>query len=86
MCTVLLPPGVNPTAVKYIITYHIKSVMYNGLSPTRDLISKYHTYDGGKLSLFGLRGTYKTRGHTLTTTFLTFNEKRLDIQHNAAGS
>ena len=26
MCTVLLPPGVNPTAVnKFIISYHIKS-------------------------------------------------------------
>jgi hypothetical protein len=23
MCTVLLPPGVNPIAVKYIISYHI---------------------------------------------------------------
>ena len=26
MCTVLLPPGVNPTAVnKYIISYHISN-------------------------------------------------------------
>jgi len=25
MCTVLLPPGVNPIAVKYIISYHIIS-------------------------------------------------------------
>ena len=29
MCTVLLPPGVNPTAVnKYIIPYHIISYLF----------------------------------------------------------
>ena len=35
MCTVLLPPGVNPTAVnKYIISYHIMSyhISYNIIS------------------------------------------------------
>jgi len=38
MCTVLLPPGVNPIAVKYIISYQLP----RGFSPP--------TYDGVALS------------------------------------
>jgi len=32
MSTVLLPPGVNPIAVKYIISYHIKDKRQRGSS------------------------------------------------------
>jgi len=32
MCTVLLPPGVNPIAVKYIISYHTISYLQRGPS------------------------------------------------------
>jgi len=40
MCTVLLPPGGNPIAVKYIISYH--AILINLV-----LIKNYTTYDKG---------------------------------------
>jgi hypothetical protein len=45
MCDVLLPPGVNPIAVKYIISYIISChVMYYIISCHVILIISYHIY------------------------------------------
>jgi hypothetical protein len=40
MCDVLLPPGVNPAAVKYIYIYHIKT---NPSSIPQDYVDSYST-------------------------------------------
>jgi len=37
MCTVLLPPDVNPIAVKYIISYHISVIKLHHQTNTSPL-------------------------------------------------
>ena len=72
MCTVLLPPGVNPTAVKYIISYHF-IFSFKTISGAKAHIFFIVRSDQANCETLAPRGTeYIGASVTNTDTFLSF--------------
>jgi hypothetical protein len=72
MCTVLLPPDVNPTAVKYIISYisyHVSYQHYKITSSNQHITTKSRTQSA--ISIIAkqrlARHNYQNRGHCHVT-------------------
>jgi hypothetical protein len=70
MCTILLPPGVNPIAVKYIIIYRVISyIMFDGLGLYCCFSYKLKNNDILKTSVF-LNTVIIIKFHVVLVSFL----------------